>query len=434
MAKQDVLDAINATIVENGQKGITAQALNNVLTMMTENAGEGGGSGDGLLRLNVPMFELLKVIRDTNGHWEFNQAIWDTFYAAMSESGQEMPNLNEVVPTIFAQNAEVLEQIWSKFEEGKYPVVTLDDSLMFDAYMKDAIPIHQEQFPELTEEQIRNEILVGIPKKSILGIPTAEVGAISDTKVVRVLNFKIYSSIDFNFSYNTGDTFKVLLDDILMDDISYEVPAGLMEFTIRPFTNLYFPQDGATLSSEQMASNDYDYLDMISGGIAHENSLLEHFTPFLVDAEGKATAQGTPFFITADFYNKKFKYFDGLSLKEAVIASDGSVTVTTLGTISTSEGSGVVTFYMLGGGAVQDDTTKAMNKKSYDAFWAYDGLPAVNILVIVGESYTKNDGFEAVYPIVAGGNPNEDLILATSAIQFAISSDGNMVLSDIPTA
>ena len=47
MAKQDVLDAINATIIENGQKGITAQSLNNILTMMTENAGEGGGSGDG---------------------------------------------------------------------------------------------------------------------------------------------------------------------------------------------------------------------------------------------------------------------------------------------------------------------------------------------------------------------------------------------------
>ena len=52
MAKQDVLDAINSTIVQNDIKAITANALNNVLTMMVENAGE-GGNGDGVLRVWV---------------------------------------------------------------------------------------------------------------------------------------------------------------------------------------------------------------------------------------------------------------------------------------------------------------------------------------------------------------------------------------------
>jgi hypothetical protein len=61
---------------------------------------------------------------------------------------------------------------------------------------------------------------------------------------------------------------------------------------------------------------------------------MEYFTPYLVEANGRATEQKAPFFITADFCNKKFKYFDGLSLKEAVISSDGSVTVTTLGSLT----------------------------------------------------------------------------------------------------
>lgn len=42
-----MLDAINATIAPNNMNGITAQSLNNVLTMMVENAGEGGNSGSG---------------------------------------------------------------------------------------------------------------------------------------------------------------------------------------------------------------------------------------------------------------------------------------------------------------------------------------------------------------------------------------------------
>lgn len=55
MAKQDVIDAINATIVPNGSKAINADSLRNLLIMMTENAGEGGsGSGDGALRVIVP--------------------------------------------------------------------------------------------------------------------------------------------------------------------------------------------------------------------------------------------------------------------------------------------------------------------------------------------------------------------------------------------
>lgn len=39
MANQNVIDAINATIVENGQKGITADSLRNLLLMMAENGG-----------------------------------------------------------------------------------------------------------------------------------------------------------------------------------------------------------------------------------------------------------------------------------------------------------------------------------------------------------------------------------------------------------
>lgn len=329
MAKQDVLDAINATIVENGQKGITAQSLNNILTMMTENAGEGGGSGDGLLRLNVPIPSIFEDIKSRIGDVMFYQAIWDEISSEAAAVAMSFPNTDEAVTAMFAQNAEVLEQIWSKFEEGKYPVVTLDYGLMYNAYVEDMIPMLQEENPELTEEQIRNILLVQMPKQSILGIPQAAMIPVSETEVTRALVFRIYSSIDGNFSYNTGGEISVFLDDI-----PDEIPAGLMQFVIRPLTNLYFPQDGATLSSLQMASNVYDYYDYSMNSDDSKAYFIEYFTPHLVDASGKATAQKPPFFITADFYIKKFKYFDGLSLKEAVIADDGSVTVTTLGSLT----------------------------------------------------------------------------------------------------
>ena len=331
MAKQDVLDAINATIVENGQKGITAQALNNVLTMMTENAGEGGGSGDGLLRLNVFTPIIMNAIIETNGIALFNQAIWDDFIATLEKQGISYSNLNEAVTTMFAQNAEVLEQIWSKFEEGKYPVVTLDDSLTFNAYIEDMVVTLQGQNPDLTEEQIRAELELEFVRSSTLGLPTAAKAKSEDSTISRTLVLETLTIDEGLMSYPTGSMIQVFLDDFVDQDLS----AGSMSFLRIPIpVSLYFPQDGATLGTEQKASNVYNYFDYSSFDGDSQVPLLKYFTPHLVDAEGKATAQKAPFFITADFYNKKFKYFDGLSLKEAVIASDGSVTVTTLGSLT----------------------------------------------------------------------------------------------------
>ena len=47
MNKDEIKEAIASTIVENGQKGITAQALANILNEIVDAAGEGGGGNAG---------------------------------------------------------------------------------------------------------------------------------------------------------------------------------------------------------------------------------------------------------------------------------------------------------------------------------------------------------------------------------------------------
>lgn len=47
MANQEVVNAINETIVPNGVKAINADSVRNLLLLMAENMGEGGGSGSG---------------------------------------------------------------------------------------------------------------------------------------------------------------------------------------------------------------------------------------------------------------------------------------------------------------------------------------------------------------------------------------------------
>lgn len=47
MTKEELKEAIAATITENGQKGITGQALANLLNEIVDAAGEGGGNAGG---------------------------------------------------------------------------------------------------------------------------------------------------------------------------------------------------------------------------------------------------------------------------------------------------------------------------------------------------------------------------------------------------
>lgn len=43
MTKEEILEAINSTIVTNGQKGITAESLNNILVELANSGGSGAG-------------------------------------------------------------------------------------------------------------------------------------------------------------------------------------------------------------------------------------------------------------------------------------------------------------------------------------------------------------------------------------------------------
>lgn len=45
MSKEELIEAINGTLISNEEKAITADALRNLLTDIVENSGNGGGGG-----------------------------------------------------------------------------------------------------------------------------------------------------------------------------------------------------------------------------------------------------------------------------------------------------------------------------------------------------------------------------------------------------
>lgn len=143
MAKQDVLDAINATIVPNNIKGITAESLRNLLIMMVENAGE-GGSGDGALRVIVPEMIMLGPEFITIG--EFSPTSWEEIKSNYEQAmGVDLSEYDAAVKASFEHNANVAQQILEKGKAGQGVSVVLDQT----PYLPAALNVSFSLEPEL---------------------------------------------------------------------------------------------------------------------------------------------------------------------------------------------------------------------------------------------------------------------------------------------
>lgn len=148
MAKQDVIDAINATIVPNGSKAINADSLRNLLIMMTENAGEGGsggGSGDGALRVIVP--DLMMVGAAFVDMGEFSPTSFEEAKAVIETEvpGLDWSEYDAAVNAAFAHNAAVAQQLIAKAKTGQGVSLVIDQTPLL---MASASLMYQVQ-PEL---------------------------------------------------------------------------------------------------------------------------------------------------------------------------------------------------------------------------------------------------------------------------------------------
>lgn len=147
MAKQDVIDAINATIVPNGSKAINADSLRNLLIMMTENAGEGGsggGSGDGALRVIVPDLTTVGGMFVDIG--EFSPT---SFEEVKASAEAEMPGLDwseydSAVNAAFAHNAAVAQQLIAKAKTGRGVSLVIDQTPLMMASVSLELQIQPE--------------------------------------------------------------------------------------------------------------------------------------------------------------------------------------------------------------------------------------------------------------------------------------------------
>lgn len=277
MAKQDVLDAINATIVENNQKGITAQALNNVLTLMTENAGE-GSSGEGALRLLVPDTITLQMLLGNTTDFSVSGVT-----SILEESGAD---------------ASVISLFTSLFEHN----ATVYNALSQNADINTGVPVFLD--PSQTLSMVYTSFMETETKVSAL-IPAVAMAMFAPAAEQEDINFIGYDA-----------------DGLLGYKINSLNSAGelTLEYIVEEAPVLYVY---ATLSDEQKASNKAIYDNRNTAGSWEKVTIVSE-----LDKNRKIRP------IAFDASTCTFTYFVGGILFTATLASDGTPTQTTIGTVS----------------------------------------------------------------------------------------------------
>ena len=92
MTKAEILEAINATIAPNGQKGITAESLANILAEIVNATPEGGsGSGSGALVVYVAPQLTEDVVPALSEEQLANNAAVYAKVAELHNNNQQMP-------------------------------------------------------------------------------------------------------------------------------------------------------------------------------------------------------------------------------------------------------------------------------------------------------------------------------------------------------
>lgn len=304
MAKQEVLDAINATVAPNNIKGITADSLRNVLTLMAENAGS--GSGEGALRVMVPM----DLFNTGENEMDFTPELWEQMKVDMDAFLPEISAaLDSVVEELFRHNAEVYPLLMEKGAKNEGVMCLLDMSAwikeMMGAFaMIEGVSISFDAFS------------VSIPSTAMI-IETEPAEMAAEMGMPAGINIKPLSHND-DIGIQPFNAVELRADgSVRMYTDAYEIDY------------VYVPKnDEGVLSDNQKATNalwkqqgDYSAIN--------EVRLCDSYSSY---SEGNKIVSSNPGEVHYLQYDKTtgITYF-----KQATIADDGSVTVSVLGTLNT---------------------------------------------------------------------------------------------------
>lgn len=301
MAKQEVLDAINATVAPNNIKGITADSLRNVLTLMTENA----GSGEGTLMVMAP----LGLVGPEAIEMDFTPEYWEQ---VKIEAEIIVPGTSEqfdpIVEEIFRHNAEVYPLLMEKAAKNEGVMCVLDMSAFGKAFME----------------------LLGLTEGVAFSINALSLSSPSAAVIVEAEPAESAEEMGWPIGLNI---IPLYTDSVYpFSTVELRADGSLRMYTdVYGIDYVYVPSnDEAVLSDNQKASN---ALWKERGNSDAINEVRTNSSTTGEDSYSESIK-----IVTSNYGLVRYFQYDETTnvtnLKQATIANDGSVTVTVLGTLN----------------------------------------------------------------------------------------------------
>lgn len=299
MAKKDVHEAIDATMVPNGVKAINADSVRNLLHMMTDNAGEGGG-GDGGVKVYAleptMLYDVFGVAEITKESWAEMKAVLETEMPGFSSSDFAIAMENA-----FVANAEVYKTMMQKATEGVGTFGFVDMGKL----LKAALALED---PELADA-------INYSAAFVSSVVAFDFGVLE--KVVTFIPLGVEG-----MGMGKGLGLTLLPDggyaweDMSVDSASY---------------TLNVPAEGVTLPD----SYRYENIQIMDAGFGATGSDFHIWNINSADSDGTVSeSSGGRFLIHEVIQFEGFLYFDGLELKKCTIDSEGNATIAVVGTLN----------------------------------------------------------------------------------------------------
>lgn len=307
MAKKDVHEAIDATMVPNGVKAINADSVRNLLHMMTDNAGEGGGGDGGVKVYALPP----SVVFEIFGGEEVTPESWAEVKARVEEVNPEFvisPEFDTAMEEAFAANAEVYKTMMQKAKDTTSTYAVIDMSKLMEGFV--------------TMEQPESGVLINY-----------SVGVLASAMAMDLAGFEFDQIVQFlpsSFGPAMGEAQMDNLMLVLLPNGGY-IWDDAYSIVDSADYNLNIPVEGATLP----------------GGTYREENLLIRSASFNTvgksihiwnvdpnSSGGIAAGSVGRYLIHEVIEFEGFLYFDGLDLKKCMIDEEGYATIAVVGSLN----------------------------------------------------------------------------------------------------
>lgn len=324
MTRDEILQAIDETIVPNNKKAITADSMANILReLASASGGASGGTGDGALKINICIPDFLSDV-------ELDSWSPEVLEAMVDEMEMELPGVRESTFYTkcmegFQKNAEVYQIIRQKALQNEGVLILADISIFMGEYYKIMFGTYEEVLGFPLFENIGASVCDVLISSCIVGDPTQE-------------------AIDSGYSELFGGQFMIAFmscsGQLVADKMIILLEDGSVQFMSMylkaPELKIFIPEQvGGTLTEDKVAENAaffqkcWDYVDQ------------SHVIPTNIDI---VFTSGS--YLLTYQYNRSFlevyiqeDYFEGTFLRGTTvykvrIEASGATTITEVGSIT----------------------------------------------------------------------------------------------------